>query len=295
MPVRQIHQKIGQWSLRLKADAPPGLISSLTPFGHIVIAAGRWNPVEHGDAMRDAARYVGVFREIEAGRQVTLSGVGLETWLADEDGKGQTIESALTLTGATFAAAVTALAPAAVPVGTIHTGVAGTFSDTFVYRSRRDALDYVCSVMGGSWRVNNNCTLDAGPESALYQTTPKVVVARSDIAGYDQQTRALPGEMATTRSWKDFTTRTVIVSQALGSGTADNPTVPYVDMHGNPVQLTRVVDEVDDTSSLNAAARAQAVLNLFSGSRRGVRLAVDEFDVSGDVKPGDYVYAYDPA
>src|SRR5574343_49386 len=293
--IQQVLQKVGRWSLRLKPGAPPGVLSSLTPFGHIVVIPGRVNPVERGDECLSLARYVGIFREMEASPQVTLAGVGLEAWLGDEDGKGDVIESpGIALSGATFAASVNAIAPACLPVGTVYSGVPGTVTNTFLYQSRRTALDYLCSVMGGEWRVNNTFSLDAGPRANLFVTTPRCLIVRKDLAGYDQQVRAVRGDLSSTQSWKDFTTRTVIVSQALGSGTADAATVPYKDAFGNAVKFTRIVDEVDETSSVNAASRAQSVLNLFAGSRRGVRLSVADFDVAGDFAPGDSVYVFDP-
>lgn len=292
--IQQVHRKLGQWSLRLKADAPPGLLSSLTFYGHIAVVPGRINPVERADETLDLARYVGFLRDVDTSGQITLSGVGVNGWLGDEDSKGHAIESAVTVTGATFASAITALAPASVPIGTIHTGVSGTISNVFQYQSRRSAIDYVCDTMGGEWKVTNRGYLDAGPAASLFQLTPTCVIARRDLAGYDMQTKALSGELSSSRSVKDYTTRVVIVSQALGSGTADAATVPYKDLHGNTVQWTRIVDETDDTSTLNAAQRAQAVLNLFSGVRKGVRLAAEEFDIAGDFQPGDVVWVWDP-
>ena len=87
----------------------------------------------------------------------------------------------------------------------------------------------------------------------------------------------------------------VVVGNGLASGSADVVSTPYRDIHGNDAVITRVVDEQDDTAGANAAARAQAVLNLFSGTRRQLRLRVDEFDVAGDFEPGDTVWVYDPA
>jgi hypothetical protein len=297
MPVQSVLRKLGQWSIRLKADAPPGIVSALEFFGHIAVIPGRVNPVERGDECLTLARYVGIFRDYEAGSQVTLSGVGLAAWLGDEDGKADVIEyPGTTVTAATFADSVRAVLPAsgAITEGTLYTGVPGTITNTWMYVSPRTALDYICDTMGGEWRVNNDGTLDAGPAAALFVTSPQCVIARRDVAGTDMATRAVPGDLSTTRSVKDTSTRVVIVAQALGGGTADVASTPYKDLHGNPVALTRVVDEVDQTTTTNAAARAQALLNLFSGVRNGVRLSVSEFDVAGDFAPGDVVWVWDP-
>ena len=303
MAVQQILGKLGQWSIKLRKDAPPGVVAALEWFGHVAVIPGRMDPVEHGDYLlsKGIARHVGILRDVVQSAegdssQATLTGVGLAAWLGDEDGKGDVIETpGITLTGSTFAAAITALVPASVPVGTIYTGVAGTYSNTHIYQSRRTAIDYVCDIMGGEWRVNNDATLDAGPAASLYQiTNPTALIVRSPDAGYDQQYKALPGALESTKSAKDYTNRVVLVAQALAGGTADAATVPYKDMHGNAVKMTRIVDETTDTVSANATARAQSTLNLFSGIRRALRLSATEFDIAGDFNVGDVVWCYDP-
>ena len=165
MALQQILGKLGQWSIKLRKDAPPGVVAALEWFGHVAVVPGRMDPVEHGDYLleKGVARYVGILRDVvvstsEDSAQATLSGVHVSAWVGDEDGKGDVIETpGVTLTGATFAAAVAALAPASVPVGTIYTGVTGTYTNTHIYQSRRDALDYLCTVLSaGEWRVNND-------------------------------------------------------------------------------------------------------------------------------------------
>ena len=294
--INQVLRKLGQWSVVLRADAPPGVLAALQPFGHIAIVPGRVSPIERGDEMLTLARYVGIFRDREGSEKTTLAGVGMAAWLGDEDGKGPVIEyPGISLTGVTFAAAVRALLPSSgsVTEGTLHAGVAGTYTGSHSYETPRTGIDYICDTMGGDWRVNGDGTLDAGPASTLFRTTPTCVIVRKG-AGYDQALKALPGDLSTTVSGKEITTRVVLIAQALAGGTADAAVVPWKDIHGNPVKLTRVVDEQDTTLSGNAGARAQSVLNLWENPRKSVRLSVDEFDVAGDFEPGDVVWVYDP-
>lgn len=298
MSVQDVLKKVGQWSVKLKAGAPVGVVSSLEFFGHIAIIPGAINPVERGDECLALARYVGVLRDVDTQDQPTLSGVGLAAWLGDENGRGDVIEApGVTVTGATFTQAVRALLPTggAITEGTLYTGVPGTISNTWMYQTPRTAIDYVCGTMGGEWRVNNDGTLDAGPASSLYVTSPTCVIARRDVAGYDMSLKALAGSMQATRSVKDYTSRVVLVAQALAGGTADAGVIPYKDLHGNPVAITRVVDETSETTYANAAGRAQALLDQYSTVNTSVRLSVDEFDVAGDYTPGDIVWVWDPA
>ena len=296
MSVSQVLRGVGQWSLKLAKDAPPGVLEAVDFLGHIAIVPGRINAAERGDELLSLARYVGILRDVDRSEQISLSGVGMAAWLGDEDGKGDVIEApGVTLTGATFAASIAALLPAggAVTAGTL-TAVAGTYTGTHTYQTPRTAISYVCDLFDAQWRVNGDGTLDAGPASALFRTTPEAMIVRQG-AGYDHTLKALPGDLETKQSAKDTTTRVVVVGNGLASGSADVVSTPYRDIHGNDAVITRVVDEQDDTAGANAAARAQAVLNLFSGTRRQLRLRVDEFDVAGDFEPGDTVWVYDPA
>lgn len=304
MAIQDVLGRLGQWSIKLRKDAPPSVVAGLEWFGHVAVVAGRLNPVEHGDYLleKGVARYVGILRDVvvstvDDSSQATLSGVHVTAWLGDEDGKGDAIEApGITITAQTFPNAIRALLPAggAVTEGTLFSGIVGTYSGSHVYQSPRAAIDYVAGLMDAEWRVNNDCTLDAGPASALYVTDPTAMIVRRDLAGYDHQFKALPGSLESTRSAKDFTSRVVIVAQALAGGTADIATNPFKDMHGNAVRMTRIVDETTDTVSTNAAARAQSTLNLWSGIRRALRLSATEFDIAGDFQAGDVVWCYDP-
>ena len=303
MAVNDVLRAVGQWNVQLVPDAPVGIISNLDYFGHVAIVPGRMSPVEHGDELLTAARYVGILRAVEGNQgQITLSGVGMAAWLGDESGKGDVIETpGITLTGATFPAAVRAILPAhgAVTEGTFYSGISGTISTLFQYQTPRTALDYICTTMdptgalGASWRVNGNGTLDAGPASSLFKTTPTCLIVRSG-AGYDQTLRALPGQLDTLRDGKEYTSRVVLIASALAGGTADASVVPYNDIHGNPVHITRVIDEQSDTVLANAPARASNALAVYGGIQRTVRLTTDEFDIAGDFRVGDTIWVYDP-
>ena len=45
MAVQQILGKLGQWSIKLRKDAPPGLVAALEWFGHVAVIPGRMDPV----------------------------------------------------------------------------------------------------------------------------------------------------------------------------------------------------------------------------------------------------------
>lgn len=297
MTVTEVRQALGSWEIRLREDTPRSILDQLEYFGHIAVIPNRVNPLEYGDALLSAARYVGVFRSRSSSDQFLLRGSGMAFWLGDEDGKGDVFETAVTLTGATFAASVAALLPpgGAVTVGTTHS-VAGTYTNTHRWQTSRQALDYLTSTFQAEWRVNNNATLDAGLIPDLYVTSPRAIVMRS-AQGRDLQQTALPGRLELGKDAEDFTTRVVLLAEGEGdqiaTGDADIIANPYNDLHGNDVKFTRLVSESETTAD-NADLRAQLILNHFSVERQSVALSTSTYDIKGDLKVGDYVNVYDP-
>ena len=99
------------------------------------------------------------------------------------------------------------------------------------------------------------------------------------------------------RSIETYATRVVVLAEGQGSsiatGSANAANVPYKDLHGNPVKITKVVSE-SSTASVNATVRAQVELAAVSSTRRSLRLAVSDYDVAGTLAVGEYVWVYDP-
>ncbi|MFF8482320.1 fibronectin type III domain-containing protein [Streptomyces antibioticus] len=312
MTVQESLNALGQWEIDLLPTIPRETLDALQYFGHIAIIRGRVDPVQAGDNLLSAARYVGVLRGNSLADDartkipndnVKISGVGMAMWLGDEDGKGSVYENAVTAASASFADTIRMLLPAsgAVTEGTLYP-VTGTYTGTHQWQSPRDAIQYVCQTMSTtsvpvSWRVNGDGTLDAGPEADLFVTTPTcTVVARG--AGHDMAMRGVPGSLDLTGDVEDYTTRVVLLAEGEGSsiatGSADlSPATSYKDVHGNAVELTRLVSE-SDTVTANASVRAQLALSQFVAPKQDLRLNIQDYDVEGHFALGDYVYAYDP-
>lgn len=297
MTVTEVLQSLGSWEIRLHDSTPRELLDKLTYFGHVAIVPGRFDPAQYGDSLLTAARYVGVYRRRAAENEFTLRGSGMTFWLGDADGKGDVFEAPVDLVAQTFANSVRALLP---PSGSVIEGnlfsVAGTYTQKHQWQTPRQALDYVTSTFQAEYRVNNNGTLDAGLVSQLYRTTPVTLLMQKE-AGADLLRKALPGRMSMETDVEDYTTRVVLLAEGEGSsistGSADQAVVPYKNLFGGTVKLTRLVSE-SETSSTNANARAQLALNAFSGKRNAVALSSDAFDIKGDLVVGDYIDVYDP-
>lgn len=298
MTITEVKQALGSWQLRLRESTPRAILDQLTYFGHIAVLPNQVNPVEYGDNLLSAARYVGVFRRRDAQNEFILNGSGMAYWLGDEDGKGDVFESPVSLNNATFAASISALLP---PSGSVIAGVinsiAGTYTGEHRWQTPRQALDYVTSIYSAEWRVNGNATLDAGTVAQLYETDPKAILMRKKEAGRDLNMAAFPGKMALNEDVEDYTTRVVLLAEGEGNsiatGSANGPATPYNHLHGGDVKIVRLVSE-SETSSTNANARAQLALSQFQGKRQAVSLSTDVFDIKGDFAVGDYLNVYDP-
>jgi hypothetical protein len=298
MTVTEINRAIGSWTLKLRDDTPRSLLRRLEYLGHIAIVSGRVDVAQYGDNLLSAARYVGVYRGQDRRDEFTLKGAGMAFWLGDEDDKGDVFESEVNLAAVTFADAIRALLPpsGSITEGTLH-GIAGTYTGRHIYQTPRQAIDYVVDLFGGTWRVNGNATLDAGLVEDLYVVDPRAVLVRKAEHGSDLFYRVMPGQMSMATDIEDYTTRVLLLAEGEGTtiatGDAELPVVPFKDLHGNTVKLTRLISE-SGTLSGNATARAQLQLNRFSGSRSSVSLSTSDYDVKGDFVVGDYVYVYDP-
>lgn len=297
MTVTEIKQALGSWSLRLRSDTPRTILDQLTYFGHIAILPGRVDVKSYGDSLLAAARYVGVLRGKDAGEEFEIRGPGMAYWLGDEDGKGDVFEAEVSLTAQTFAASMTALLPAggSVIAGTINS-VAGTYTGKHRWQTPREALTYVADLFAAEWRVTNDAKLDAGTVAQLYGTTPRAIIMRKGV-GRDFKRKALPGNMSLDTDVEDYSTRVVLLAEGEGesikTGAATAGSVPYKDIRGNNVKLTRLVSE-SGTDPTNATVRAQLQLNRFSGKRNAVQLSTDSYDVKGDLVVGEYVDVWDP-
>lgn len=303
MTVTEIQQALGQWSLRLRPETPREILDALDYFSLVAVAPGRLNPVQTGDNLLSAARYVGVLRGRvdNSGEATEVFGAGMAFWLGDEDDKGDVFVNPVTVASASFADAIRAVLPpsGSITEGTLH-AIPGTFSSSFQYQTPRKALTYITDTYSTdtypvSWRVNGNGTLDAGRDVDLYVTDPVTILVRKE-GGRDMFTRGFAGRMGLGLDVEDYTTTVVLLAEGEGAATVTasaSQATPYLDRYGNMVKLVRLISE-SETSAGNAAARATLQLNRFRNARPEVELTTDEYDVSGDLAVGDVVAVFDP-
>lgn len=304
MSVSEISMAQGSWSVRLRPDAPRAITDQIGYFGHVAITTGRVQPALVGDGLLKSARYVGPVTGItrsDPTQPMAVSGPGMAFWLGDPSDKGSVFETALSQTAASFNTWMNALLPSsgAVTAGFISTSVPGTLTQSYQWVSPRTVANAVCQLMGGTglnaaeWRVNGDATLDAGLVSELFTTTPVAAVTRRK-AGAEIAVRALHGTLQNAGDVIDYTTRSVVLAGSTPTaGSANAASVPYKDLHGNAVKLTRVTTQ-PSTTAANANTAAAAVLALYGSPRNALSLTSDEYDIKGAVRVGDYVYVHDP-
>lgn len=308
MAVTQTLRALGHWELSLKDNMPSSVWDRLDYFGHIVVHLGRIDSRVAGDSLLASSRYTGVLRgRSESGAPKQISGLDVAMWLGDPDNKSDIVETVLAVDG-DFETVIEAVMDgfAAVEVGTIFNDT-GPFEFTFQYQSRRQIIDYICQTWGGmAWRVNGDATLDAGPEEDLFVFNPEVAVIRKpkfspNFGGSElgMSLRALLGSLDTQQDVEDLTTRVLLMAQGINGEFASAAVDaapgyhPYLDMHGNPIKMTRIAQE-SDTDAGNADARAQLILNRFLNTRDALNLSTEFYDISGVARVGDYLWVHDP-
>jgi hypothetical protein len=316
MPVIQVHEALGSFEFELLGVVPREILDGIQHFDHIAIIPGRIDPRQYGDGCLDAARYVGVVRRkkyADDGRtnliqdDIRILGVGMEFWLGDDDGKGAVIESPIEFEGDTFETVINTLRPDSVDNGTIYP-VTGSYAGRHLYETPRNAIKYVCQTMSTTeipvgFKVTNDGKLDAGPESDLFVTEPTCVIMRKgNSLGEDMFMRALESTVDMDIDMEDFATRVVMIAESDGenfaTGSADLSTVApgvnvYKDLFGNPLSLTKLVNE-SDTLEENADKRAEIALRDVMSPHRTLTISSHDYDIHGSFEVGDYIWFYDP-
>jgi hypothetical protein len=307
-------QGLGQWNVTLDG-LPTDTFHKVELFGTVLVIPGRVStPEARTRAELEAiARYAGVVRsrtvDADDPASVMLRGVHLNYWLGDEDGKGSISETELAFTGLQdFSTTMSTLLfwhgfawhlPLNAGVIT-NPPSGGNYTGTHQWETLRSALDYITGVYGDAyWKVNTDRTIDIGPDTALFTTTPDaLIVRRAALAGGDMGLRAARGQLRTAEGVEDYTTAVTLLGQADGAAVVsgdvdDGASADYTMPNGAGVQIRRVSTE-SGTEAANATARAQLQLNRFSSTRQQLTLSSDTHELAGQVSPGDQVHVYDP-
>lgn len=309
MTVTERHMKAGQFTLDLTDEIPYATFSAIQEFDHIVITPTRLaNPLALTDSgLLGSALYTGVILGRQTNRRI--SGQGLAYWLGTDDGRGDLLDTAVTLSAANLGTALTALVPSSLTYsGFAISPPAGTVTATYQWITRREAIDSVCRALGAEWRITPNGRFVADSaqyiaefdESGLNPGFTFLTRRRSGAYEYNRRT-VQAQDLARATDVAGYTTKVIVVGKkgdgaliATGSATGANV---YKDFNNNNVVLERFANAPQvPSASLNSYATA--VLGLYSSTRRSITLSSDTHVLTTSgfpsaVRAGGVVYVYD--
>lgn len=291
----------GSFDVRFGLDAPLSLWTSLSEFGSIIITS-QW--VDHrllDDAtMLATSRYTGVIHRKKLTEQgLEISGAGVVWWLGDEEGKGDILEAKVTLTSSTLSAAIAAVLPDAITVGTI-TNPAETYTGEHQWETPLDAIRTIVASVGCEYRVNHDGTIDAGPGNTVYNIdTPIVVVTRNQNSGADALLKGVDVErMSTELAANAYATRAIVVTEdsnnvkTLVGGQDRTPTPTYKDLHGNTIRRVLVLETSGTPVEVTLYLTTQMNENTLVQTQE---ISTEFYEIAnGDLRVGDAFWAYDP-
>lgn len=318
MPVTQQLMRPGSFDLQLVEDHPWSASNAVDFYDHIVITATRLEPITgFSDAnILDSAIYTGVV--VRRPSPASFSGHDLSYWLGTPNGTGDILDVAQAGSAATLSTWITALKPASISAGTV-TDTGTTFTGTFQWITRREAIDAVCRGCVAEWRVNPDGTLDAGhvatmfPSSSIvtdvnglpitdangelvYAVMSSGVVVTRKEEGQDGEYRGLDGTLINTaKDVEQYATKVLVAGQGTGvtmTTASATGSTSYVDFLNGAVVMEMLVDSPESDATA-AASMATDALAQFNVVRRELSLSSDTHTVTRFVKPGDYVYAFD--
>ena len=308
----------------LQDQTPSEIIDAINEWGHIVVTPQEMNPDLFDDAsMLAAARYTGIVlaKTLEEG-VVTVAGQGLQLYLGDDRGKGMVIAenknigskrdySSLPLSSVLFQSSTPygIMRDAsgnlqAITQGTIHDG-SSTYTGSHFVETALHALKHICETLSYEFRVNPDATLDAGPAANLFtgvNTDPTTVVVKTGYGDDPTYQGISPVGARTEFDARDYVTKVDFIAEVgafneptdfEGEASLSASSIPYYDIHGNKLSRTGLVT-VPDMDSDKLDDQATLMLNELSRVKKTLNLDLEQYEVTGDLKVGDFIFAFDP-
>ena len=317
----------GNFSVTFSQEfTPTEIIESIKEWGHIVITPNEIdvNTLSDSDIL-STSRYTGIVlnRALEDG-VVSINGTGLQLYLGDGNSKGMVIAESknigkvrvytnTTLAESLFNSTVSSGKPfgimrnesgstQAITQGTIYEPSTTYIGQHFV-QTALGALKEITEYLNVEYRINANSTIDAGPPANLFNgvnTNPSTIVVKTGYGEDPNFDGVVPQGLRTEFDATDWVSRVDFIGE-VGyfdsatdvAGEANLSSNPYKDLHGNDLTRVALIQEPEvPTDQLNS--RAQLMLTELSRVKKVLNLDLEQYEVSGDMKPGDYIFAFDP-
>lgn len=317
----------GNFSVTFSQEfTPTEIIESIKEWGHIVITPQEIdvNTLSDSDIL-STARYTGIVlnRSLEEGI-VSINGQGLQLYLGDGNAKGMVIAESrnigkvrnyknVTLSEALFNSTVVTNKPygimrdesgnsQAIVQGTVY-NPSSTYSGSHFVQTALAALKEISEFLNVEYRINPDATIDAGPPANLFvgvNSDPTTIVVKTGYGEDPNFIGVVPQGLRTEFDATDWVSRVDFIGEV---GYFDTPTDvageanlvsnPYKDLHGNSLKRVALVQEPDiPTAKLND--RATLMLNEMARVKKVLNLDLEQYEVSGDMQAGDYIFAFDP-
>ena len=318
----------GNFSVSFSQEfTPTSIIQSIKEWGHIVITPQEVDIDTLSDSeILSASRYTGIVlnRTLEEG-VVSINGQGLELYMGDGSAKGMVIAESnnvgkvRTYTGTTLAETLfNSTAQTNKPLGIMRdeagnsqaitqgtiTNPAGTYTGAHFVETSLSALKFICEVLNVEYKLNANGTLDAGPAANLFSgvgtNEPTSIVVKTAYGQDPEFEGVVPQGLRTEFDATDWVSRVDFTGE-VGffdiatdvAGEANLSSNPYKDLHGNALKRVGLVQE-PDVPEANLNTRATTLLNELARIKKVLNLDLEQYEVTGDMKPGDFIYAFDP-
>ena len=306
---------------------PTAIIEAIKEWGHIVITPQEVDIDTLTDSeILNSARYTGIVlnRTLEEG-SVQINGQGLELYMGDGQAKGMVIAESnnvgkvrnytgTTLAETLFNSTAQTNKPLgimldeagnlqAITQGTISNPVS-TYTGSHFVETALSALKFVCEILNVEYRVNPNATIDAGPQANLFQgvgtAEPNSIIVKTAYGQDPEFEGVVPQGLRTEFDASDWVSRVDFTGE-VGffdtatdvAGEANLGSNPYKDLHGNALKRVALVQE-PDVPEANLNTKATTMLNELSRIKKVLNLDLEQYEVSGDMQVGDYIYAFDP-
>tara|TARA_R110002020_G_scaffold24372_3_gene80302 strand:+ start:771 stop:4193 length:3423 start_codon:yes stop_codon:yes gene_type:complete len=309
-----------------QSETPTEVVEAIKEWGHIVLTANQVDINTLSDAqILSTARYTGIIlnRSLEE-NVVSITGQGLQLYLGDGQSKGMVIAESKNIgkvrnyIGTTLAETLfNSTAQTNKPLGIMRTEAgnsqaitqgtitnpAGTYTGSHFVQTALGALKEVSEQLNVEYKINANGTIDAGPSANLFvgvNTNPTTIVVKSGYGDDPEFDGVVPQGLRTEFDATDFVNRVDFVGE-VGyfdtatdvAGEANLASNPYKDLHGNALTRVALVQEPDIAiAQLNN--RATLMLNELSRVKKVLNLDLQQYEVEGDMRAGDFIFAFDP-
>ena len=309
-----------------QSETPTQIVETIKEWGHIVLTANQVDINTLSDAqILSTARYTGIIlnRSLEE-NVVSITGQGLQLYLGDGSSKGMVIAESKNIgkvrnyIGTTLAETLfNSTAKTNKPLGIMRTEAgnsqaitqgtvtnpAGTYTGSHFVQTALSALKEISEQLNTEYKINANGTIDAGPQANLFQGVngnPSTIVVKSGYGDDPEFEGVVPQGLRTEFDATDFVSRVDFIGE-VGyfdtatdvAGEANLGSNPYKDLHGNALTRVALVQEPDIAiAQLNN--RATLMLNELSRVKKVLNLDLQQYEVEGDMRAGDFIFAFDP-